>query len=167
MRPDGPAWRRIVPSPERIRIVEQSSVQQLLDGGAVVIYGGGGGAPVTQDDHGRLAGVQAVVDRDYLSARLALDLHADRLRLLTDVSAVMRDFCPPEARPIDHIGIEHLAEVHLAIGALTDAAAVMHGEAGATIARLTSAAHAPPPGLTPQTPQAQGDRHDRHADPYP
>ena len=153
---DGPDWRRVVPSPQPLRILEQESVQRLLDAGTVVICAGGGGAPVTRDEHGHLSGVEAVVDKDYTSARIALDLSADRLLLLTDVPAVMRDFGTPDAHPIDHISVDQLADLHLpegsmgpkveacarfttatgrpsAIGALTDAAAILRGEAGTTI----------------------------------
>jgi carbamate kinase len=156
IRADGPAWRRVVPSPQPLGIVEQGSVQDLLDTGAVVVCAGGGGAPVTRGVSGQLTGVEAVVDKDFTSARIALDLAADRLLLLTDVPAVMRDFGTPDARPIDHISVDQLAELHLpegsmgpkvqacgrfttatgrpsAIGSLTDAAAVLRGEAGTTI----------------------------------
>lgn len=156
IRADGSDWRRVVPSPQPLGIIEQESVQHLLDTGAVVICAGGGGAPVTRDGRGHLTGVKAVVDKDYTSARIALDLAADRLLLLTDVAAVMRDFGTPDARPIDRIAVDQLADLHLpdgsmgpkvaacarftsatgrpsAIGALTDAAAVLRGEAGTTI----------------------------------
>jgi carbamate kinase len=156
IRADGPDWRRVVPSPQPLGFVEQDSVQSLLDTGAVVICGGGGGAPVTRDERGHLSGVEAVVDKDYTSARIALDLNADRLLLLTDVTAVIRDFGTPDAHPIEHISVDELADLHLpegsmgpkveacarfttatgrpsAIGALTDAAAILRGEAGTTI----------------------------------
>lgn len=156
IRADGPAWRRVVASPRPQRIVELDSVQRLLSTGAVVVCGGGGGAPVTRDEVGHLTGVEAVVDKDHTSARIAVDLAADRLLLLTDVTAVMRGFGTPDARPIGHIGVDHVSSLHLpegsmgpkveacadftsttgrpsAIGALTDAAAILHGDAGTTI----------------------------------
>ncbi len=156
IRADGAAWRRVVASPQPLRIVEADSVRLLLAAGAVVICGGGGGAPVTQDGRGRLTGVEAVVDKDYLSARLAIDLVADRFLLLTDVAAVMRDFGAPQERQIDRISVDQLSELDLpagsmgpkveacarfttatgrpsAIGALTDAAALVRGDAGTTV----------------------------------
>lgn len=156
IRADGPLWRRVVPSPEPSGIVEQGCVQSLLDSGAVVICAGGGGAPVIRNEHGQLVGVEAVVDKDYVSARIALDMGADRMLILTDVPALMRDFGTPEERPIDHLSVDQLADLHLpdgsmgpkaaacarftgatgrpsGIGALADAAAILRGESGTTI----------------------------------
>jgi len=156
IRADGAGWRRVVPSPQPLGIVEQDCIQHLFHIGAVVVCGGGGGAPVTRDPSGRLCGVEAVVDKDLTSARIALDVGADRLLMLTDVAAVMRDFGTPHARAIDRISIDTLAELQLpagsmgpkvaagawftattghpsAIGALTDAADVLDGRAGTTI----------------------------------
>lgn len=158
IRADGPSWRRVVPSPQPLGIVEQDCVRMLLASGAVVICAGGGGAPVTRDEQGHLTGVEAVVDKDYVSARIALDTDADRLLILTDVSAVMRDFGTAGARPIDHVEVDQLAAMHLpdgsmgpkvaacaqfttatghpsGIGALADAAAILRREAGTTITR--------------------------------
>ena len=63
-RPDGDRLRRVVPSPAPRRIVEERQIELLLDGGCVVVCGGGGGIPVTRDADGRLAGVEAVIDKD-------------------------------------------------------------------------------------------------------
>lgn len=157
---DGPSWRRVVPSPQPQRIFEQTSIRQLLDSGTVVVCGGGGGAPVVEDATGRLTGVEAVVDKDLTAARLALGLSADRLLLLTDVPAIMRDFGTPQAAPIHHLDLAQVVDVRLpagsmgpkvdacrrfveltggvaAIGALADAAAVLDGTAGTTITTQT------------------------------
>ncbi len=154
--PDGAAWRRVVASPQPQRILEEAAVTQLVEGGAVVVCGGGGGAPVIEDDAGRLTGVEAVVDKDLTAAQIALALDADRLLLLTDVPAVMRDFGEPHATAIRQLDLDELAALHLpagsmgpkvaacaqftaatgrssAIGALTDAAAVLAGTAGTTV----------------------------------
>ena len=72
MAADGPHWRRVVPSPEPLRLVEQESIGQLVSGGTIVVCAGGGGAPVV--DNGQLHGVEAVVDKDLTSAELAIAL---------------------------------------------------------------------------------------------
>lgn len=161
IRADGSSWRRVVPSPQPLGIVEQDCVQSLLDTGAVVICAGGGGSPVVREEEGSLTGVEAVVDKDYVSARIASDLGARRLLILTDVAAVMRDFGTPEASAIDRLSLKDAAALHFpegsmgpkvdacvrftresgwpsAIGSLTDAAAVLRGEAGTTIREETT-----------------------------
>jgi len=154
--PDGAGWRRVVPSPRPRRIVERDTIGQLLRAGSVVVCGGGGGVPVVECDDGRLVGVEAVVDKDLTAALLAVELHADRLLILTDVDAVMRDFGTPSQRPIAALELDELAGLGLpagsmgpkidacgvftaatgnpsAIGAVTDAVAILHGEAGTTV----------------------------------
>jgi carbamate kinase len=163
---DGERWRRVVASPQPQRIVEQASVTALLDTGAVVICGGGGGAPVTADSDGQLSGVEAVVDKDYVAAMIAIAVGADRLLVLTDVSAVMTDFGTPNAAPLNHVDLDELAGLSFpagsmapkiegcrrfvaatggsaSIGSLTDAAALLAGTAGTTITRTARHAAAP------------------------
>ena len=154
MAPDGPHWRRVVPSPEPVRLVEQDLIEQLVSGGTVVVCAGGGGAPVIDD--GKLRGVEAVVDKDLTSAELAIALKADRLLLLTDVPAVMSCFGTPEAMPLPELTLADLAELEFpagsmgpkieacrrfvtatgssaVIGALGDAEAMLRGTAGTTV----------------------------------
>ncbi|MDJ0344721.1 carbamate kinase [Streptomyces sp. H10-C2] len=153
---DGDRWRRVVPSPDPQRIVEQASITRLLDAGTVVICGGGGGAPVIDDGAGGLQGAEAVVDKDATSALLAIAVHADRLLVLTDVPAVMEHFGTPQAAPLDHLDLDEPAGLHFpagsmgpkiaacrhfvsatgrsaAIGSLSEATAVLNGTAGTTI----------------------------------
>jgi carbamate kinase len=152
---DGPGWRRVVPSPEPLGVVEQDTVLALLAGGAVVVCGGGGGAPVVSEA-GRLRGVEAVVDKDLTSALLAISAKADRLLILTDVPAVMRDYGTPAVSPIAQLSLAELARLQFpagsmapkveacrrfvaatgrpaSVGALADAAALLDGTAGTTI----------------------------------
>jgi carbamate kinase len=154
---DGQRWRRTVASPQPQRIVEQASITRLLDEGTVVICGGGGGAPVAADRDGQLAGVEAVVDKDYVAAMLAIAVGADRLLVLTDVPAVMTDFGTPKAAPLGHVSLDELAGMSFpegsmapkieacrrfvtatghpaTVGLLTDAVAMLAGAAGTTIA---------------------------------
>jgi carbamate kinase len=160
---DGDRWRRVVPSPDPVRIVEQETIRTLVDRDVVVVCGGGGGAPVTGDGGGRLTGVVAVVDKDLTAARLAVALGADRLIVLTDVPAVIRGYGTPQAEPIRSIDADTLAQVPFpagsmgpkvdacvrfvrasghpaAIGALADAAAVLAGHAGTAITPARGAA---------------------------
>jgi carbamate kinase len=87
-------WRRAVPSPAPLEVVELDQIRALVDSGAVPVACGGGGIPVVRRD-GRLHGVDAVIDKDRASALLAAGLGADRLVILTDVSAVKREFGKP------------------------------------------------------------------------
>jgi carbamate kinase len=87
----GRGWRRAVPSPAPLEVVEVAQVRALLDSGALPVACGGGGIPVVRRD-GRLHGVDAVIDKDRASALLAAGLGAERLLILTDVGAVRRGF---------------------------------------------------------------------------
>lgn len=87
----GRGWRRVVPSPAPLEIVELASIRALLDAGEIVIACGGGGIPVVRRDD-RLRGIDAVIDKDRASAVLAAALGAERLVVLTDVPALYRDF---------------------------------------------------------------------------
>ena len=100
VKPDGQNWRRVVPSPRPQRIVQLRAIERLVDAGFLVVCTGGGGIPVVEDRHGRHRGVEAVIDKDLASALLAVDLHADRLVLATDVPAVYSDYGTPAQRPI-------------------------------------------------------------------
>lgn len=101
--PDGPKWRRVVPSPEPLEILEAKVIAMLVDGGVTVICAGGGGIPVIARSGGGLLGIEAVVDKDRASALLAIALKADRLLLLTDVDAVYADFGKPGAKAVTDI----------------------------------------------------------------
>jgi carbamate kinase len=83
--------RRVVPSPEPLEIVELDAISRLVKAGTITIACGGGGIPVARRE-GRLSGVDAVIDKDRASALLARELQAERLIILTEVSAVYRDF---------------------------------------------------------------------------
>ena len=87
----GRGWRRVVPSPAPLEVIELGAVRALLASGAIAIACGGGGIPVARRGV-RLAGVDAVIDKDRASALVARELSAERLVILTDVAAVYRDF---------------------------------------------------------------------------
>lgn len=107
-------WRRVVPSPRPLEVVEAAAIRALLDSGAVVIAAGGGGVPVVRQGRA-LVGVEAVVDKDLASAVLALAIGADRLVLATDVEGVALDFGEEGERFLDRMTVEE-ARTHLAAG---------------------------------------------------
>jgi carbamate kinase len=100
----GRGWRRMVPSPAPLRVLEVDHVRRLLESGALVIAGGGGGIPVVWRD-GALHGVDAVVDKDRCAAELALAVGADRLVLLTGVPRVALGFRTPEQREVRRLTV--------------------------------------------------------------
>lgn len=153
---DGDRWRRVVPSPEPLRVLERASIAGLVEAGTVVVCGGGGGVPVFEGADGELRGAEAVVDKDLTAALLAIGLGADRLVLLTDVAGVLDGFGTPAAslRPVLHatdVDAMGLAAGSMGpkveacrrfatatgrtavIGALDDAAAVVAGDTGTTV----------------------------------
>jgi carbamate kinase len=87
----GRGWRRVVPSPEPLEIVELAAVRTLVAAGTIAVACGGGGIPVSSRN-GRLTGVNAVIDKDRASAVLAIALGAERLVIVTDVDAVYSDW---------------------------------------------------------------------------
>jgi carbamate kinase len=153
---DGEYWRRVVPSPQPQRVIETRIIRLLLESGAVVVCAGGGGVPVVRNEAGKLQGVEAVIDKDLATAKLAEALEADALLLLTDVNAVMRDFGTPNQVPIlratpaalraggfpaGSMGPKVEAACRFvevtgdfaAIGSLDDAAAILDGKAGTIV----------------------------------
>lgn len=101
----GRGWRRVVPSPRPIRIIERDSVRSLLDQNHIVVAGGGGGIPVAVEGE-HYVGMEAVVDKDLVSAAIARDLNADKLIILTGVPQVYVDFGTPNQRPIRRMSAE-------------------------------------------------------------
>jgi carbamate kinase len=87
----GRGWRRVVPSPRPLDVVELDAIRALLHSGAIVVACGGGGIPAARRG-AHLAGLDAVIDKDRASALLARELEADRFVILTEVPAVYRDF---------------------------------------------------------------------------
>ncbi len=96
----GRGWRRVVPSPRPLTIIEQDIISYLLQGGFIVIAAGGGGVPVIRLPNGDLIGVEAVIDKDRASAVLAREISADLLIFLTAVEYVYLDYLKPEQRPL-------------------------------------------------------------------
>ena len=154
--PDGPHWRRIVPSPRPRQIFQIRPISWLLEKGTVVICAGGGGIPTMYDADGSLTGAEVVIDKDLASALLAKELQADLLVLATDVDGVYEDWGGPDSRLVAEASPEELRAMELPagsmgskveaasafasrtgsramIGALRDLQALVDGTAGTTV----------------------------------
>jgi len=118
LAPDGPKWRRVVPSPEPIRIRELAAIRLLMSAGAIVVCAGGGGIPVVASPSGEFHGAEAVIDKDLAAALLAHQLGADALLLLTDVETVCLDWGTPRQRAIRDTTPAELRQYRFASGSM-------------------------------------------------
>jgi carbamate kinase len=118
----GRGWRRVVPSPKPIRIVEKDAIQSLINRGFTVVAVGGGGIPVVEDENGHLVGVEAVIDKDFASALLAVDIQADLFLISTAVEQVALNFNKPDQKWLDRMTLDeakrYLSEGHFAKGSM-------------------------------------------------
>ena len=108
-------WRRVVPSPEPIDIVEVAPIKCLIEAGTIVIASGGGGIPVSVNGDGSLSGVDAVIDKDRAGFVLAKDVKADIFMVLTDVEKVYINFNTPEQKGLDRLTVAE-AEAYMKEG---------------------------------------------------
>ncbi|MGP3776093.1 carbamate kinase [Streptomyces sp. SDT5-1] len=115
---DGDTFRRVVPSPDPVRILQAPDIRLLLENRRLVVCVGGGGVPVKADSAGRTSGVQAVVDKDLASAALAAELKADTLVMLTDAEYVSENWGTPEQRDIRTASAEAIGELAFAAGSM-------------------------------------------------
>ena len=138
-------WRRVVPSPRPLEIVERPMIRALVEQGHLVIAAGGGGAPVYEDPALGLEGVDAVVDKDRAAAILGRDIGAETLVILTDVECVYTGYGTPEQRAVERLTVADAEALlrgrELASGSMApkvEAAAdfVRQGGRRAVIARL-------------------------------
>lgn len=117
----GRGYRRVVPSPRPVDIVEKSAIKLLYDNDCIVVAGGGGGIPVVEED-GRLLGVPAVIDKDFTSAKIAELVDADTLIILTAVDQVAINFGKEDEKWLDEITIDQakdfIEEGHFAPGSM-------------------------------------------------
>lgn len=118
----GRGWRRVVASPLPVEIVELDAVKTLNDAGFVVVTVGGGGIPVIRNDAGDLEGVAAVIDKDLASEKLARDMDADALVILTAVEKVSINFKKPDQKDLDRMSVaeakQYIKEGHFAPGSM-------------------------------------------------
>jgi carbamate kinase len=111
----GRGFRRVVPSPKPIGIIEREIIKTLVDKDIIVIAAGGGGIPVYREANGWLEGVDGVIDKDLASAVLARDIHAEELVILTGVDRVAINFKKPDQKDLYHITVAE-AKQYLADG---------------------------------------------------
>src|SRR5271165_130651 len=107
-------WRRVVPSPKPIEILELDVIRSLVDRGVLVVSTGGGGIPVMRVN-GRLQGVEAVIDKDRASALLAANLEVDLFAISTDTEYVFLNYKKPNQTPLTYVTAAQL-EQHLRDG---------------------------------------------------
>ncbi|MGI6365521.1 MAG: carbamate kinase [Bacillota bacterium] len=121
MEDSGRGWRRIVPSPEPIEIIELEMIKVLTNSGGLVVAGGGGGIPVIEKN-GELEGIEAVIDKDFVASRLACDIDADFFLILTDVNKVALNYGAPEQKNLDCLSVKdaiiYLEEGQFGIGSM-------------------------------------------------
>lgn len=152
-------WRRVVPSPKPIGIIEKEVIKKNVEDGVLIIASGGGGIPVIMRGE-EIVGVEAVIDKDLSACRLAMDIKANILLMLTDVEQVALNYNSPQQKWIDSMSQEeakrYAAEGHFKegsmkpkveagisflenggersiIGSLFSAASAVKGKAGTTI----------------------------------
>ena len=118
----GRGWRRVVPSPRPLEIVEQTAIKTLLDNDLLVIAVGGGGIPVIRKENGDMEGVAAVIDKDNASCLLAKNLNADTFIISTGVDKVMLNFGKPNQQALDTVTLtdikRYIGEGHFAKGSM-------------------------------------------------
>ena len=105
-------WRIVVPSPDPKSIIEGEVIRKMIENDIIVIAAGGGGLPVIEKENWGLDGVEAVVDKDLASERLAEAIKADTLIILTNVENVYLNYNKPNQKPLDHISLEEIKKLY-------------------------------------------------------
>ncbi len=140
----GRGWRRVVPSPEPVEIIEEVAIRDAVQRGWTVIAVGGGGIPVVRAEDGTLRGVAAVIDKDRASSLLATKIHADVFLISTAVEKVAINFGKPNEQWLDRMTVseakQYMAEGHFAPGSMLPKiqACVRFLEAGGERAIITN-----------------------------
>lgn len=141
-------WRRVVPSPKPLEIIERDAIKALTRAGIIVVAAGGGGIPVVRREDGSLDGVEAVIDKDRAATILASQVEAEVLFLLTDVERVCLDYGLPTQREVERLTVgearRYLAEGQFPPGSMGPKieAAIAFVEAGGEKAIIGSLARA-------------------------
>ena len=104
----GRGWRRLVPSPKPLRVIQRHMIKDATHAGHIVVACGGGGIPIKKGGDGAYEGVEAVIDKDLTSSVLAADIGASLLVILTDVPQVCLDFGKPTQRPLGAVTLEEI-----------------------------------------------------------
>lgn len=118
----GRGWRRVVPSPIPLEIIETPIIKDLIGLGYIVIAVGGGGIPVVAREDGSIIGVEAVIDKDRATSLLANSINADLLLISTAVEKVALNFNTPEEKWLDEMTVaeakQYIEEGHFAPGSM-------------------------------------------------
>lgn len=118
----GRGWRRVVPSPLPIKIIQQDAIETLIAADIVVIAVGGGGIPVVEDADSNLFGVEAVIDKDFASALLASQIGADLLLISTAVPQIALNYNQPDQQWLDKMTLAeaeaYMEQGHFAKGSM-------------------------------------------------
>jgi carbamate kinase len=143
----GRGYRKVVPSPRPIDIVNNRVIRELVEAGRIVIAAGGGGIPVILNSNGLFEGVEAVIDKDYAASLLAREVQADLFIILTAIERVYIDFGKPDQREVPVLTVDearrHLAEGQFPPGSMGPKirAAIEYIEAGGREVLITKDAH--------------------------
>lgn len=117
----GRGWRRVVPSPRPVRIIEHQAAMALTSQGFIVVAAGGGGIPVIEEN-GELEGIEAVIDKDYASSLLATEMRASLFLITTSVEKISLNFGKPNEKLLDRITLKEakrrFGEGHFAPGSM-------------------------------------------------
>jgi carbamate kinase len=118
----GRGWRRVVPSPKPIKVLEAETIKLLFDKGYIVIAGGGGGIPVGINRHNYYYGIEAVIDKDLTSSLLALEVGAETFVILTAVEFAYLNYKGPGEKALTHVTVaemkKYMNEGHFAEGSM-------------------------------------------------
>ncbi|MEK7450037.1 MAG: carbamate kinase [Planctomycetota bacterium] len=118
----GRGYRRIVPSPKPLKIIQRLMIKELVRSGHIVIAVGGGGIPIWKNAENDYEGIEAVIDKDLASSVLAQEIKADLFLILTAVPQVYLNYGKPNRKPIPKMSLteakKYLAEGHFAVGSM-------------------------------------------------
>jgi len=106
--PDRRGWRRLVPSPTPVRVIQRQMIRDAALSGHIVVACGGGGIPIKQDEKKNYVGIEAVVDKDLTSAVMATNVGSELLIILTAVRQVYVNFGKPDQRPLGAVTLEEI-----------------------------------------------------------
>jgi carbamate kinase len=143
----GRGYRKVVPSPKPIDVVNNRIIRELVEAGRIVIAAGGGGIPVIINANGLFEGVEAVIDKDYAASLLAREVKADLFIILTAIERVFIDFGKPDQREVPVLTVDearkHLADGQFPPGSMGPKirAAIEYIEAGGREVLITKDSH--------------------------
>ncbi len=145
----GRGWRRLVPSPRPLKVVQRKMIRDAALAGHIVVACGGGGIPITLDAEDKYVGVEAVIDKDLTSSVLGSNIGASLLIILTDISQVKLNYGTPREKPLGAVTLEEIeayhAEGHFPPGSMGPKieAVIRFLRAGGRRAMITDAASLP------------------------